>query len=236
MFPSTSTRMARFSSTLPRPGLFRHLEVRVDSVNRLSGSNVDTKGSSNASANVIAFRNNVSGSSSEHQDFYIDDLYTCDGQGRPTTTSSATAGWTAICPRQTAPTAGRRLPQGRRTSAYVDEATPNDVKGAIPIEASAGTEGAPARLRAQCHDRVGCTRFGNTEPDGDGWFDLEVVASTEAGGVKLDAPQEEVREFFAPAQFWEMSVDENAQRTGVRGRARRDPLHRAWLRRPATRW
>ncbi|MDQ3582219.1 MAG: hypothetical protein M3495_11685 [Pseudomonadota bacterium] len=30
--------------------------VRVDSVNRLSGSNVDTKASSNASANVIAYK------------------------------------------------------------------------------------------------------------------------------------------------------------------------------------
>jgi len=48
----------------------------------------------------------------------------------------------------------------------------------------------------------------HTEPDGDRWFDLEVVASTEAGGVKLDALREEVKEFFAPAQFWEMSDDE----------------------------
>lgn len=67
----------------------------------LSGANMDTKASSNATANGIALGNNISGSSDGHlKDFYIDDL---TGKGRATTTSPRTAHFS-----------------------LVDEATPND--------------------------------------------------------------------------------------------------------------
>jgi hypothetical protein len=101
-------------------------EVRVDGVNRLSGSNVDTKGSANANANGIAFGNNVTGSSNGHQDFYIDDLYVCDGQGAANNDFLGDCRVDSYLPTADGANTGLTPSSGTTHFSLVDEVAPND--------------------------------------------------------------------------------------------------------------
>lgn len=99
-------------------------EVRVDGLNRLSGANVDTKASGNASANGIAFGDNIGGSSNGQQDFYIDNLYTCDGQGA--TTASRRIAVDSYPPAADGAHSGLAPSSGMTHFSLVDETTPNE--------------------------------------------------------------------------------------------------------------
>jgi hypothetical protein len=99
-------------------------EVRVDGLNRLSGANVDTKASGNASANGIAFGDNIGGSNNGQQDFYIDNLYTCDGQGA--TTASRRIAVDSYPPAADGAHSGLAPSSGMTHFSLVDETTPNE--------------------------------------------------------------------------------------------------------------
>lgn len=87
---------------------------------------MDTQNSSNATVNVIGFGTGVTGSNDCHEDFYIDDLYVCDGQG------TANNGFLGDCrvdsylPTADGANTGLTPSSGTTHFSLVDDATPND--------------------------------------------------------------------------------------------------------------
>jgi hypothetical protein len=97
-------------------------EVRVDGINRLSGSNIDTQNTSNASANGIRFV----GSSGLAQRYTLDDLYLCDGQGAANNSFLGDCRVDSYLPAADGANTGLTPSSGTTHFSLVDDATPND--------------------------------------------------------------------------------------------------------------